>query len=83
MVGANARLGVGWSDGKRILSYAGIMAAHVDEFEKLEADRGRAEHGYDSWKRAKIERGLMQAQDRSAMITVEQVLRALTVDGQT
>jgi hypothetical protein len=59
------------------------MAAHVDEFEKLEADRGRAEHGYDSWKRAKIERGLMQAQDRSAMITVEQVLRALTVDGQT
>jgi hypothetical protein len=51
------------------------MAAHVDEFEKLEADRGSVEYGYDSWKCAKIERGLIQAQDRSAMISVEQVLR--------
>jgi hypothetical protein len=75
MAAASGRLGVGWADGRRILRYAGIMAAHVDEFEKLEADRGRVEHGYDSWKRAKIERGLMQSQDRSAMIPVEQVLR--------
>lgn len=56
------------------------MATHVDELEKLEADHGGVEHGYDSWKRAKIERGLIQAQDRSAMIPVEQVLRALTID---
>ena len=54
------------------------MAAHVDEFEKLEADRGTVDHGYESWKRAKIGRGLRQAQDRSSMIPVEQVLRDLT-----
>ncbi|RZL28128.1 MAG: hypothetical protein EOP64_05460 [Sphingomonas sp.] len=55
------------------------MATHVDEFEKLEADRGTVEHGYESWKRAKIERGLRQAQDRSSMIPVEQVVRDLKV----
>jgi F0F1-type ATP synthase epsilon subunit len=80
MAGESARLGVGWADGRRILRYAGIMATHVDEMEKLEADPGGVEHGYDSWKRAKIERGLIQAQDRSAMIPVEQVLRDLTID---
>ena len=36
------------------------------------------ERGHDSWKRAKIERGLAQAQDLSAMISVEQVLRDLS-----
>jgi len=34
------------------------MAAHVDEFEKLEADYGTVDQGYESWKRAKIESGL-------------------------
>jgi hypothetical protein len=57
------------------------MATQVDEFEKLEADHGTVEHGYENWKRAKIERGLRQAQDRSLMIPVEQVLRDLTIDG--
>ena len=57
------------------------MATHADEFEKLEADHGAVDHGYESWKRAKIERGLRQAQDRSSMIPVEQVLRDLTIDG--
>ncbi len=33
--------------------------------------------GYAEWKHAKIERGLEQAQDRSAMIPVEQVWRDL------
>lgn len=57
------------------------MATQVDEFEKLEADYGTVDHGYESWKRTKIERGLRQAQDRSSMIPVEQVLRDLTIDG--
>ncbi|MGU3391659.1 hypothetical protein [Sphingomonas sp. M1A8_2b] len=57
------------------------MVMHVAEFEKLEADRGTVDHGYESWKRAKVERGLRQAQDRSSMIPVEQVLRDLTIDG--
>ncbi len=63
------------------MRYARSMATHVDEFEKLEADHGAVDHGYESWKRAKIERGLRQAQDRSSMISVEQVLRDLTIDG--
>ncbi|HXH17048.1 MAG TPA: hypothetical protein VNJ10_13050 [Sphingomonas sp.] len=44
-----------------------------------ERDKVRlVDRGYDAWKRAKIERGLAQAQDRSAMIPVEQVLRDLS-----
>jgi hypothetical protein len=83
MVGASGRLGVDEVrlNGKPILRYDRSMATHVDEFEKLEADHGTVEHGYESWKRAKIERGLRQAQDRSSMIPVEQVLRDLTIDG--
>ena len=39
----------------------------------------RAERDYDAWKRAKIERGMAQARDRSMMIPIEQVLRELAV----
>jgi hypothetical protein len=75
MAVANARLD---ADGARltrkpILRYGQSMATHVDEFEKLEADHGTVDHGYESWKRAKIELGLRQARDRSSMIPVEQV----------
>lgn len=43
-------------------------------------DGGEAtEPGYAAWKRAKIERGLAQARDRSAMIPVEQVWLDLTL----
>ncbi len=45
------------------------------------SDRGKVrlvERSYDAWKRAKIERGLVQARDRSAMIPIEQVLRDLS-----
>lgn len=38
-----------------------------------------AQCDYDVWKRAKIERGMTQALDRSMMIPVEQVLRELAV----
>ncbi|MGA1799905.1 hypothetical protein VH567_14115 [Sphingomonas sp. 4RDLI-65] len=39
----------------------------------------RAERNYDAWKRAKIERGMAQARDRSKMVPIEQVLRELEV----
>ncbi len=38
----------------------------------------RAQRDYDAWKRVKVERGMAQAQDRSAMILAEQVLRDLS-----
>ena len=56
------------------------MAMRIEEVEKTDADRGAVERGYDDWKRAKIERGLIQARDRSGMIPVEEVLRDLTVE---
>jgi hypothetical protein len=39
----------------------------------------QAQRDYDAWKRAKIERGMTQARDRSMMIPIEQVLRELAV----
>ena len=80
MVGGSGRPGVVGVrlTRKPILRYDLPMATHVDEFEKLEADRGTVDHGYESWKRAKIKRGLRQSQDRSSMSPVEQVLRDLT-----
>lgn len=41
---------------------------------KIDETDGPVERGYDAWKRAKIERGLAQAQDRGAMIPVETLL---------
>lgn len=38
-----------------------------------------ARRDYGAWKRAKIERGMAQARDRSVMIPIEQVLRELMV----
>lgn len=35
----------------------------------------RTERGYDAWKRAKIERGLEQADDRDSLIPLEKILR--------
>jgi hypothetical protein len=49
--------------------------------DKVQVDDAPAEHGYDAWMRAKVERGLAQAQDREAMIPVEQVLRDLKLEG--
>lgn len=47
---------------------------------KTDETDGPVERGYDAWKRAKIERGLAQAQDRAAMIPVEQLLADLKLD---
>ncbi len=53
------------------------MATHADH--DLPDNDGEAiQPGYAAWKRAKIERGLEQARNRSAMIAVEQVWRNLT-----
>ena len=43
----------------------------------IAADGGPAEPGYAAWKRAKVERGLAQSRDRTAMIPIEQVWREL------
>jgi len=52
------------------------MASQVEAREKLEVgDDGPVGRGYDGWKRAKVERGLAQARDRSAMIPADEVLR--------
>lgn len=48
--------------------------------EKLSAEEAPAERGHAAWKRAKIERGLQQAEDRSAMIPAEQVWRDLGLE---
>ena len=56
------------------------MAPQVEARDKLEVgDDGPVDRGYDGWKRVKVERGLAQARDRSAMIPAEQVLRDLTL----
>ncbi len=47
---------------------------------KTDETNGSVERGYDAWKRAKIERGLTQAQDRAAMIPVEQLLANLKLE---
>lgn len=56
------------------------MKPTVDPRDKTEAVEMPAERGYDAWKRGKIERGLAQAKDRSAMIPVEQILRDLRLE---
>lgn len=56
------------------------MKPAVDPIDKIDEVDGPVERGYDAWKRAKVERGLSQAQDRGAMIPVEQVLRDLKLE---
>lgn len=48
--------------------------------DKVHDTEGPAERGYGAWKRAKVERGLKQAEDREAMIPVEQVWRDLNLE---
>ncbi len=63
------------------MTYLSEMASVVDQRDKLDAEPVTTEAGYEAWKRAKIERGLEQSRDRSAMIPVDQVLRNLTLEG--
>lgn len=39
-----------------------------------------AEKGYAAWKRAKVERGLIQAKDREALIPAQQVWREFDLE---
>lgn len=61
-------------------AYMGSMKPAVDPRDKVEDADAPVERGYDAWKRAKVERGLTQAQDRGAMIPVEQVLHDLKLE---
>ncbi|MGK6318496.1 hypothetical protein ACMGER_03115 [Sphingomonas sp. DT-204] len=54
-----------------------IMRTASDLNDKILPDEGAVERGYESWKRSKIERGIEQSKDRSAMIPAEQILRDL------
>lgn len=56
------------------------MKPVADPRPKTDETDGPVERGYDAWKQAKIERGLVQAQDRDAMIPVEQILADLKLD---
>lgn len=56
------------------------MKPVIDPRDKIEGADILIERGYDAWKRAKVERGLAQAQDRSVMIPVQQVLRDLKLE---
>jgi len=56
------------------------MQPTVDPLLKTDETDDPTEPGYDAWKRAKIERGLAQAQDRDAMIPVEQILADLKLE---
>jgi hypothetical protein len=58
-------------------AYLDGMATHANPDDAL--CETAVEPGYAAWKRAKIERGLEQARDRSAMIPVEQVWLALPI----
>lgn len=42
--------------------------------DKIAVTKSPSEPGYEAWKLAKVERGLAQAQDRDAMISVDQIL---------
>ncbi len=56
------------------------MKPTLDPRLKTDETEGSVERGYAAWKRAKIERGLAEAQDRAAMIPVEQLLADLKLE---
>lgn len=60
--------------------HIGSMKPAIPDRDKVNPVEGAADAGYDVWKRAKIERGLLESRDRSAMIPVEQVWRDLKLD---
>lgn len=77
--------GAGASEGERftflpICAILPVMKAKIDQREKLEADGGAPDAGHAAWMRIKVERGLAQAEDRDAMIPIEQIWRDLKLD---
>lgn len=57
-----------------------FVKPNIDLHSKTEEHDGPVERGYDAWQLAKVKRGLTQAQDRNAMIPVEQILADLKLD---
>ncbi|WP_157035750.1 hypothetical protein [Sphingobium chungbukense] len=51
------------------------MKTRNDLRDKLAEHGGAIECGHEAWKRAKVERGLAQAQDRSSLIPMDKILR--------
>ena len=51
------------------------MKPATDPSEKTQKPDGPAEPGYAAWKRAKVERGLAEAENRDAMIPIRQPLQ--------
>ena len=56
------------------------MAATPERTPEIEQDHA-VEPGYAEWKREKIERGLAQTRDRSAMIPVDRIWSDLGLEG--
>jgi hypothetical protein len=56
------------------------MRSNSPSKDKVHDTEGPTERGYGAWKRAKVERGLKQSEDRDAMIPVEQVWRDLNLE---
>ena len=57
------------------------MKPTVGPRDKVTESDAPVEPGHDAWKRAKVERGLAQAEDREAMIPVERILRDFKLEG--
>lgn len=63
------------------MAYIDLMATKLSTPVHKIADADTvAERGHADWKRAKVEQGLAQAQDRSAMIPSEKVWRDLGLE---
>lgn len=71
------RTGLGGVAGKR---YVSDMATANDFADKLSVDGGTIDRGHDAWLRAKVERGLAESRERAKLISVEQVLRDLSLE---
>ena len=73
--GVELQIWLGWVARMESIPHIHCMTIKVIPADKVSETSAPIERGYEAWKRAKIERGLAQAQDRSAMIPLEQVLR--------
>lgn len=60
--------------------YVGTMKPMTDPAEEVATTGEAPEREHDAWLRAKVERGLAQAQDRDAMIPAAQLLRELGLE---
>lgn len=57
-----------------------LMKAQNASADNLTGQGDGQERGYAMWKRAKVGRGLEQAQNRSSLIPMEQILREFGIE---